>query len=193
LFREFGSVLKALSPTLWETNVIMLTHGMRCYSCIYRWIDSGGKGQIAAEGNRDKLRALEADRRECLKTIKLLTANMEINANIKPFDKTEHRISAESSKPQQKGEASHPIETTQATELLTMASSSNTPGDGGRDAEPIRSAVSKVGHQVSVPGVPTLVRSSGVDSHEMRGETLSHMRDEGLLDGIDAEDIDIYQ
>jgi len=44
------------------------------------------KDKIEAGGNKQKLRALEADRREYLETIKVLTVNMESNANFKALD-----------------------------------------------------------------------------------------------------------
>ncbi|KAH0561969.1 hypothetical protein GP486_003320 [Trichoglossum hirsutum] len=44
------------------------------------------KDKINAGGNKQKLRALEADRREYLETIKILTANMKSNANYRPLD-----------------------------------------------------------------------------------------------------------
>jgi hypothetical protein len=44
------------------------------------------KDKIEAGGNKQKLRALEADRREYEETIKILTLHMESNANFKPLD-----------------------------------------------------------------------------------------------------------
>jgi hypothetical protein len=53
------------------------------------YIDSlitGEQDKIAAGGSRQKLQALEADRREYLETIAILTTNLSSNGNFRPLD-----------------------------------------------------------------------------------------------------------
>lgn len=59
-----------------------------------------------------------------------------------------------------------------------------------RDEETSRTAVRQIEHQSSLR---SLLSSSDVDSHEMEEEILRQIREEGLLDGIDLENIDVSQ
>lgn len=59
-----------------------------------------------------------------------------------------------------------------------------------RHEETSRTAARQIEHQSSLR---SLISSSDVDSHEMEEEILRQIRDEGLLDGIDLENIDVHQ
>ena len=59
-----------------------------------------------------------------------------------------------------------------------------------RHEETSRSAARQIEHQSSLR---SLISSSDVDSHEMEEEILRQIREEGLLDGIDLENIDVSQ
>jgi hypothetical protein len=59
-----------------------------------------------------------------------------------------------------------------------------------RHEETRRSAARQIEHQSSLR---SLLSSSDVDSHEMEEEILRQIREEGLLDGIDLENIDVNQ
>jgi hypothetical protein len=59
-----------------------------------------------------------------------------------------------------------------------------------RHEETQRTAVRQIEHQSSLR---SLISSSDVDSHEMEEEILRQIREEGLLDGIDLENIDVNQ
>ncbi|TVY93812.1 E3 ubiquitin-protein ligase [Lachnellula willkommii] len=59
-----------------------------------------------------------------------------------------------------------------------------------RHEETSRTAVRRIEHQSSLR---SLISSSDVDSHEMEEEILRQIREEGLLDGIDLENIDVSQ
>ncbi len=59
-----------------------------------------------------------------------------------------------------------------------------------RHEETSRTAARQIEHQSSLR---SLISSSDVDSHEMEEEILRQIREEGLLDGIDLENIDVNQ
>lgn len=59
-----------------------------------------------------------------------------------------------------------------------------------RHEETSRTAVRQIEHQSSLR---SLISSSDIDSHEMEEEILRQIREEGLLDGIDLENIDVSQ
>lgn len=59
-----------------------------------------------------------------------------------------------------------------------------------RHEETSRSAARQIEHQSSLR---SLISSSDVDSYEMEEEILRQIREEGLLDGIDLENIDVHQ
>ncbi|KAL3425746.1 RING finger domain-containing protein [Phlyctema vagabunda] len=59
-----------------------------------------------------------------------------------------------------------------------------------RNEESRRTAARQIEHQSSLR---SLISSSDVDSHEMEEEILRQIREEGLLDGIDLENIDVNQ
>lgn len=59
-----------------------------------------------------------------------------------------------------------------------------------RHEETSRTAARQIEHQSSLR---SLISSSDVDSHEMEEEILRQIREEGLLDGIDLENIDVTQ
>jgi len=59
-----------------------------------------------------------------------------------------------------------------------------------RHEETSRTAARQINHQSSLR---SLISSSDVDSHEMEEEILRQIREEGLLDGIDLENIDVSQ
>lgn len=59
-----------------------------------------------------------------------------------------------------------------------------------RNEEADRTAVRQLEHQSSLR---SLISSSEVDSHEMEEEILRQIREEGLLDGIDLENINVAQ
>ena len=59
-----------------------------------------------------------------------------------------------------------------------------------RHEETSRTAARQIEHQSSLR---SLISSSDIDSHEMEEEILRQIREEGLLDGIDLENIDVSQ
>jgi hypothetical protein len=59
-----------------------------------------------------------------------------------------------------------------------------------RAEESTRTAVRQIEHQSSLR---SLISSSDLDSHDMEEEILRQIREEGLLDGIDLENIDVNQ
>jgi hypothetical protein len=63
-------------------------------------------------------------------------------------------------------------------------------GSRHRRQESSRTAARQIEHQSSLR---SLISSSDVDSHEMEEEILRQIQEEGLLDGIDLENIDVSQ